>query len=90
MSENPSPPTPAPPIPVPPPEPLPPNPSPAPLLRDYDAYYFGDATITTSASHFRHESASSYLPSGNKKRSAGSTLTDQAASLCSPWSASMY
>lgn len=81
MPENPSPPTPTPPSPV-PPEPLPPNPSPAPLLRNCNARRFSDANIRRPQRHGSDgKAAAVYLPSGNKKLSAGSTLDAQAASL---------
>ena len=83
MPENPSPPRPTPQPPVPPPEPLPPNPSPAPLVGETVAI------ASWAMRHIRHNRLTlhterrlqSYLPSGNKKRSAGSTLAAQAASL---------
>ena len=79
MPENPSPPTPTPPSPVPPPEPLPPNPSPAPLVGKLARVRpAGDTTYVTSASRFPQGTGYSF---GNKKRSAGSTLAAQAASL---------
>ena len=77
MPENPSPPTPTPPCPVPPPEPLPPNPPPTP-----------GTTVAVALWETQHisltlpqGSATLYFPGGNKKRSAGSTLAAQAASL---------
>lgn len=82
MPENPSPPRPTPPPPVPPPEPLPPNPSPAPPGETV-------AVALCGTQHIRHISLTLptgkrrqfYFPTGNKKRSAGSTLAAQAASL---------
>ena len=83
MPENPSPPRPTPQPPVPPPEPLPPNPSPAPLVGETVAI------ALWATQHIRHISLTLptgkrlqfYFPRGNKKRSAGSTLAAQAASL---------
>ena len=80
MPENPSPPTPTPPCPVPPLEPLPPNPPPYPG-RKCSRRPVGDARYVTQPHASHRESATLYFPTGNKKRSAGSTLAAQAASL---------
>ena len=82
MPENPSPPTPTPPCPVPPPEPLPPNP---PRTSGSETVAFA----LSATQLIRHISLTLptgkrlqfHFPTGNKKRSAGSTLAAQAASL---------
>jgi hypothetical protein len=73
MPENPSPPGPIPAPPVPPPEPLPPNPSPP--VAKLSRRPLGDATLP------KGKRLQPYFAGGNKKRSAGSTLAAQAASL---------